>query len=120
MVMKVMQIGMSSKTTMQLQLLGKIGKLKHLKHYNNMKVINALHQLIRDNYDKIAASNKVLKLADRTSSKYWIKFYLGQCLDFITIYEDKNMKSECNFTIPFNEQLWTDFYNELKEALNEN
>lgn len=87
-----------------------------------MKVINNLHQLIRENYDKIAEMEtplKNIKISYSLSANYVVMFYKNGN-EKISIYPNVPELDDYTSSIPFNEQLWTDFYNELKEVLNEN
>jgi hypothetical protein len=83
-----------------------------------MNIINDLRQLIRDNYDKIAAMPKKSDNTDIRASDVYIMIYYKDKGDKIIIFSHTPNIDEFTSSIPFNEQLWTDFYNELKEAIN--
>jgi hypothetical protein len=85
-----------------------------------MKVINDLHQLIRDNYDKIAEMPKEFGNIEigMANDEQWIILYYKSINTRIAIHKKYPKSDEITSPLPFNEQLWEDFYNELKEALN--
>jgi hypothetical protein len=89
-----------------------------------MKVINDLHQLIRDNYDKIAEMPKdfgnISKSQPHIIYPTWMNIYYKGLGVRVAVFKKFPQSDELVCPLPFNEQLWTDFYNELKEALNEN
>lgn len=92
-----------------------------------MKIINELHQLIRDNYDKIAEMHdkdgSIIvtlqpKVYRRKDNIMWFNIHYKDLYNRVTIYKEFPKRDSIESTLPFNEQLWTDFYNELKEVLN--
>lgn len=87
-----------------------------------MKIINDLHQLIRDNYDKIADMpekiGNIRKSQPSETCPAWIIIYFKGVYTKISVSRHNPQIDDVHYNLPFNEQLWTDFYNELKEVLN--
>lgn len=92
-----------------------------------MKIINDLHQLIRDNYDKIAEMPKETgnmqiisqPILYRENELKWFTIYYKGLEHRVTVFLNFPKSDEFVSDFPFTEQLWTDFYNELKEVLND-
>ena len=85
-----------------------------------MKVINELHQLIRENYDKIAEMPEKFGSFEKSqciADTWFIILYKTNKCKIVVYHGNANMDESIS-SLPFNEKLWTDFYNELKEVLN--
>lgn len=84
-----------------------------------MKIINDLHQLVRDNYDKIKALPKKPKnmhISSNNSVSFLMVYYKSKG-DKIIVFSNTPEIDEFTSSLPYNEQLWIDFYNELKEEI---
>jgi hypothetical protein len=81
--------------------------------------MNELRKLIRDNYQRVASmpgkrGNIDITIGDDSK---WVNVYFKSVECRISIHRDFTTIDSVSFTLPYTEDWWEDFYNELKEAI---
>jgi hypothetical protein len=81
--------------------------------------MNILRKLIRNNYLLVASmpgKRGNIDIAIGDDSK-WVNVYFKSVDCRISIHRDLTTIDSVSFTLPYTEDIWIEFYNELKEVL---